>query len=52
LSVVAEGVEDVKTLDMLCELGCDIVQGYYFSKPMPLDEYIIWLEQNCDGFST
>lgn len=46
LSVVAEGVEDVESLDMLRELGCHVVQGYYFSKPMPLEEYIMWLEQN------
>jgi diguanylate cyclase (GGDEF)-like protein len=46
LSVVAEGVEDIKTLNLLRDLGCDIVQGYYFAKPMPFEEYIAWLEQN------
>ncbi|WP_308639389.1 bifunctional diguanylate cyclase/phosphodiesterase [Paenibacillus silvisoli] len=33
LTVVAEGVEDDKQLAILTELGCDLVQGYYFSKP-------------------
>ena len=45
LSVVAEGVEDLETLNKLQELGCDIVQGYYFAKPMPFDEYADWLKQ-------
>jgi EAL domain-containing protein (putative c-di-GMP-specific phosphodiesterase class I) len=39
LRVVAEGVEDRESLDMLRELGCDIVQGYYISKPLPRDEF-------------
>jgi EAL domain-containing protein (putative c-di-GMP-specific phosphodiesterase class I) len=35
LQVVAEGVEDRETLDQLGLLGCDISQGYLFSKPLP-----------------
>ncbi len=46
LSVVAEGIEDVATLNMLSELGCDVAQGYYFAKPMPFDEFKVWLENN------
>ena len=37
-SVVAEGVEDDDTLSRLASLGCDDVQGYYFSKPIPATE--------------
>ena len=37
--VVAEGVETEKQLSMLKEAGCDLVQGYYFSKPIPADEF-------------
>jgi len=33
--VVAEGIEDVATLDLLSELGCDVAQGYFISRPMP-----------------
>lgn len=33
--VVAEGVEEKAQLDMLDGLGCDYIQGYYFSKPLP-----------------
>lgn len=37
LQVVAEGIEDVATLDLLSELGCDLAQGYFISRPMPAD---------------
>lgn len=33
--VIAEGVENIDQLDFLCERGCDIIQGYYFSQPLP-----------------
>lgn len=47
-SVVAEGVEDVETLQCLRELGCDIAQGYLYSRPLPEQELLDWLRQ-CDG---
>ncbi len=37
LNVVAEGVESEQQLAMLSELGCDLVQGYYFSEPLSLE---------------
>ncbi|MBO4318670.1 MAG: EAL domain-containing protein [Mailhella sp.] len=37
--VIAEGVETEDQLKALRAMGCDIVQGYYFSKPLPPDEY-------------
>jgi diguanylate cyclase (GGDEF)-like protein len=43
LSVVAEGVEDVATLEHLAGLGCDLIQGYYVSKPLPADAFTDWL---------
>ena len=36
--VVAEGVETEEELNMLKAAGCDIIQGYYFSKPIPPSE--------------
>jgi diguanylate cyclase (GGDEF)-like protein len=38
LRVVAEGIEDVATLDLLSELGCDVAQGYFISRPMPANK--------------
>ncbi|MCL1487770.1 MAG: EAL domain-containing protein [Marinobacter sp.] len=40
LLVVAEGVEMREQLTLLEELGCDLAQGYYFSKPIPAKELI------------
>jgi len=35
LRVVAEGIEDVETLDLIGDLGCDLAQGYFISRPAP-----------------
>ncbi|WP_417513415.1 putative bifunctional diguanylate cyclase/phosphodiesterase [Minwuia sp.] len=43
LKVVAEGVEDLRTLSALTEIGCDVAQGYYMSRPVPADELTEWL---------
>ena len=39
LITVAEGVETEQQKEMLREMGCDIVQGYYYAKPMPVQEF-------------
>jgi len=46
LSVVAEGIEDQQTLQVMQELGCDIGQGYYFSKPLPASAIPAWLDSS------
>jgi len=38
LRIVAEGIEDPETLEMLAEFGCDIAQGYCISRPKPAEE--------------
>lgn len=43
LTVIAEGVEDLDTLATLKKMKCDAVQGFFFAKPMPADEYEQWL---------
>jgi diguanylate cyclase (GGDEF)-like protein len=48
LTVVAEGVEDRATCDLLKALGCDYIQGYYFSKPLSVDNYEAWMRENKD----
>jgi EAL domain-containing protein (putative c-di-GMP-specific phosphodiesterase class I) len=49
LSVVAEGVEDQWTYDMLSTFGCDYAQGYYIARPMPADGLVSWLERASWG---
>lgn len=43
LGVVAEGVEDAVTLDMLHDMGCDRAQGYHIKRPAPANEFIAGL---------
>ena len=44
LKIVSEGVETKIQLDSLAELGVDYIQGYYFSKPLPMDEFIAFIK--------
>ncbi len=44
-TLVAEGVETAEQLAYLRKAGCDLVQGYYFAKPMPADEFEVWLRE-------
>jgi diguanylate cyclase (GGDEF)-like protein len=43
ISVVAEGVEDLRTWDALLEMGCDVAQGYFLSRPARPDVVEQWL---------
>jgi len=45
LRVVAEGVEDQTTWRELDALGCDAIQGYHVSRPVPADDLTSWLKQ-------
>ena len=47
LKVVAEGVEDEETWNRLAHLGCDTIQGYYISRPIPAEELIRWLRETA-----
>ena len=44
LEVVAEGAETEEVLANLTALGCDLAQGYVYTKPLPADELVEWLE--------
>ena len=50
LRVVAEGVEDERTLRVLRTLECEIAQGFHVSRPLPEEELGAWLEQNASSF--
>ncbi len=46
MEIVAEGVETAETAQWLIDKGCDFIQGYYYAKPMPEDEYLAFLEKS------
>lgn len=46
INVIAEGVEEAFQVEYLKERGCQHFQGYYFSKPVPEDEFLELLEKN------
>ncbi|TWX52271.1 GGDEF domain-containing phosphodiesterase [Colwellia hornerae] len=49
LEVVAEGINSQEDEDTLRSFGCDIGQGYYYAKPMPIDDYLDWLASQNNG---
>lgn len=49
IKTVAEGIEYEDQVRHLKEAGCDMVQGYFYGKPMPLSEFILWYEKNRGG---
>lgn len=49
LSVTAEGVEDLATLNLLQTLGCSFAQGYHFSRPIPPEELCIKFAESQRG---
>ncbi|WP_298769895.1 EAL domain-containing protein [uncultured Fibrobacter sp.] len=48
IPAVAEGVESQSQLDILKKMGCDIIQGYYFSKPVPPEEFVPFIEKELE----
>lgn len=44
MKVVAEGVESAQQVELLKEMGCDYIQGYYYSKPLPINELIDFIQ--------
>ena len=46
IPVVAEGVETREQVDFLRTLGCEMIQGYYYSRPIPREEYEMLLDRN------
>ncbi len=43
LSVVAEGIETAEVAERLVQIGCDVGQGYFISRPLPAEEFVDWL---------
>lgn len=44
MKVVAEGVESAQQVELLKEMGCNYIQGYYYSKPLPINELIDFIQ--------
>jgi len=51
MRVIAEGVEDATTLELLAALGCDEAQGFYFSRPLAADALAEWARARTHGES-
>lgn len=49
IKTVAEGIEYEDQVRHLKEADCDMIQGYFYGKPMPLSEFILWYEKNRGG---
>ena len=45
LKTIAEGVEDKEVVELVRQYGCDEIQGFYFAKPMPHDELIVYCKK-------
>lgn len=46
--MIAEGVETVEQLDYLTEIGCDEMQGFYFSRPVPTEDFETLIRKNTN----
>lgn len=50
ITTLAEGVETARQLELLQQFGCELVQGYYFSKPLPADELACFLDSHTTRY--
>ena len=46
MQIITEGVETMEQSDFLEGIGCDIAQGYFYGKPMPIEEFEQLLKDN------
>ncbi|WP_343209371.1 bifunctional diguanylate cyclase/phosphodiesterase [Anaerolentibacter hominis] len=48
IQMVAEGIEKKEQVELLQEVGCDLIQGFYYYRPMPIEEFENKIEQEHD----
>lgn len=48
MNVVAEGVENLESLTLLSNWGCELAQGYYICRPIPINDFIDWYSKNSN----
>ena len=46
MEIVVEGVETKETLEKFTEMECDLIQGYYFSKPLPEQQFVEFIQKS------
>jgi diguanylate cyclase (GGDEF)-like protein len=49
MKVTAEGVETAMVQALLAGMGCDLVQGYFIARPMPVDDFLAYLRREREG---
>jgi EAL domain-containing protein (putative c-di-GMP-specific phosphodiesterase class I) len=49
ISVMAEGVETQEQLDLLISMGCHAYQGFFFSRPVPIEDFEEMLKREAVG---
>lgn len=49
LKIVSEGVETKEQMEIISELGIEYIQGYYFSRPLPADEFLEFIGEKTDA---
>lgn len=49
MKIVVEGIETERLVEQFSNLKCEYIQGYYYSKPIPKEEFIAFLKQNMSG---
>lgn len=52
LEVIAEGVENAAQRDLLHDLGCHMIQGYLYSKPLPVEEFVVFVKKFNESAKT
>ena len=48
MEIVVEGIETKDMVKKFSDLHCDFIQGFYFSKPVPQEEFVQFIERNND----
>lgn len=49
MTTVAEGIESAEQVEFLAEKGCDLIQGFYFAKPMPVADYELKMQEDAEA---
>lgn len=52
MKIIAEGIESVEQIDFLRKIGCDVIQGYVYSKPLPVEDFIEYVKNYKPRFIT